>query len=54
MALSKVAEAVREMFEAVAPGGPEGEERKMFGYPACFLNVKCAIWKPARLPWKAR
>ncbi|HNM78130.1 MAG TPA: TfoX/Sxy family protein [Tepidiformaceae bacterium] len=38
MALSKVAEAVREMFEAVAPGGPEGEERKMFGYPACFVH----------------
>lgn len=38
MALSKVAEAVRAGFEAVAPGGAEGIERKMFGYPACFVH----------------
>lgn len=38
MALSNVAEAVRASFEAVAPGGPDGAERKMFGYPACFLH----------------
>lgn len=38
MALSNVAEAVRSSFQAVAPGGPDGVERRMFGYPACFLN----------------
>jgi TfoX/Sxy family transcriptional regulator of competence genes len=38
MALSNVAEAIRASFASVAPGGPGGVERKMFGYPACFLN----------------
>jgi TfoX/Sxy family transcriptional regulator of competence genes len=25
-------------FESMAPGGPEAEERQMFGYPAAFVH----------------
>lgn len=38
MPWAKASDALVEAFRGVAPGGPAGEERKMFGYPACFVG----------------
>ena len=34
----KAPQSLIDTFEAVMPGPPEVERRKMFGYPTCFVN----------------
>ena len=34
----KAPQSLIDTFEAVMPGPPEVEHRKMFGYPTCFVN----------------
>lgn len=36
--MAKASEELVAAFQGVAPGGPEAEERKMFGYPASFVH----------------
>ena len=43
MALAKAAEELVSAFQGAAPGGPEAEERKMFGYPASFVHGNMMI-----------
>lgn len=37
-AREEIASTLIHLFDAVLPFGPEIERRKMFGYPAAFLN----------------
>ena len=34
----KAPQSLIDTFDAVMPGPPEVERRKMFGYPSCFVN----------------
>ena len=34
----KSPQSLIDTFDAVMPGPPEVERRKMFGYPSCFVN----------------
>lgn len=38
MEWKKATPEMLEAFRSIAPGGPEAEERKMFGYPCAFLG----------------
>lgn len=38
MEMPKPSANMVEVFESVAPGGPEAEQRKMFGQPAAFVH----------------